>query len=336
MAEVQQLAPSMGIKAACLALGVAESTYHRQAKPRAPRPRRPHPKPPRSLSPAEYQQVLDVLHAERFMDLSPREVYASLLDEGTYLCSVRTLYRILAAEQEVQERRRQRRHPVYAKPELLATNPNELWSWDITKLKGPVKWRYFYLYVILDVFSRYVVGWMVADREDAALAKLLIAETCAKQGISLDQLTIHADRGPSMRSKAVAMLLSELGVTKTHSRPYVSDDNPFSESQFKTMKYRPDFPEQFGSLPDARAFCAAFFPWYNTEHHHTGVALLTPEVVHYGQAGQVIAKRQDVLMAAYHAHPERFVRRPPQHAALPEAVWINPPKPQPASEEVNH
>ncbi|MBC7542726.1 MAG: IS3 family transposase [Candidatus Sericytochromatia bacterium] len=336
MAAAQQLASSVGIKAACRALGVAEATYHRHARPKPPRPRRPHPKPPRSLSPAEYAAVLDVLHAERFMDLSPREVYATLLDEGTYLCSVRTLYRILAAEHEVRERRRQRQHPVYVKPELLATRPNELWSWDITKLRGPVKWSYFHLYVILDVFSRYVVGWMVADREDSGLATLLIAETCAKQGISPDKLTIHADRGSSMRSKDVAILLSELRVTKTHSRPHVSDDNPFSESQFKTMKYRPEFPGEFGALPDARAFCGTFFQWYNSEHHHTGIALLTPEVVHYGQAVQVIAKRQVVLLDAYHAHPERFVRRPPTHAALPEAVWINPPKPQPLTEEASH
>jgi len=277
------------------------------------------------LTDPERQAVLEVLHEERFVDKAPREVHATLLDEGAYLCSVSTMYRILNQEGEVKERRNQLRHPAYQKPELLATGPNQVWSWDITKLMGPVKWTYFYLYVILDIFSRYAIGWMVATRESAALAKRLIIETCEKQGIEPGQLTIHADRGSSMKSKPLALLLADLGVVKTHSRPHVSNDNPFSESQFKTLKYRPDFPKRFGSLEDSRMFCQTFFHWYNREHRHQGIALLTPETVHFGNAPQVIAARQEVLQAAYEAHPERFVRKPPASLPLPEAVWINPP-----------
>ncbi len=244
------------------------------------------------------------------------------------------MYRLLRAEGEGRERRAQLCHPPYHKPELLATAPNQVWSWDITKLLGPAKWTYFYLYVILDIFSRYVVGWMVAHAERAQLAQALIAATCAKQGIAPGTLTIHADRGSSMKSKPVALLLADLGVTKTHSRPHVSDDNPFSEAQFKTLKYRPEFPARFGAIQDARAFCRPFFGWYNTEHHHSGLALLTPEVVHYGRTVEVLAARQQVLTAAWDAHPERFVRRPPVPASPPDAVWINPPRP--ASEEESH
>ena len=275
--------------------------------------------------------MLAVLHEERFADRAPAEVHAQLLDETRYLCSERTMYRILDENQEVRERRDQLRHPAYAAPELLATRPNELWSWDITKLAGPAKWTYFYLYVILDVFSRSVVGWMVAHRESAALAKKLIADTCARQGIVPEQLTLHADRGSSMTSKAVALLLSDLGVTKSHSRPHVSNDNPFSEAQFKTLKYRPEFPDRFGSIEDARAFCQAFFTWYNTEHRHSGIGLLTPEDVHLGRAALRLAVRAEVLAGAYDAHPERFVRGVPRPAAPPTAVWINPPKSSPPS-----
>jgi putative transposase len=235
------------------------------------------------------------------------------------------MYRILEENKEIRERRNQARHVEYAKPELLATQPNELWSWDITKLKGPVKWSYFHLYVIIDVFSRYVVGWMVADRESAELAKRLISETIRKQEADTSHLTIHADRGSSMKSKCVALMLSDLGVTKTHSRPHVSNDNPFSESQFKTMKYRPEFPTRFGSIQDARAFGVGFFNWYNTEHHHSGIALLTPEMVHYGMAEEVSRNRNVTLERAYHLHPERFVRKQPGPPRLPDAVWINPP-----------
>jgi putative transposase len=267
------------------------------------------------------------LHEERFQDRSPAAVQATLLDEGVYRCSTRTMYRILEQQGENQERRDHRTHPVYQRPELLATAPNELWSWDITKLLGPAKWTYFYLYVILDVFSRYVVGWMVAHRETAELARKLIDDTCLKQRIQAGQLTIHADRGSSMTSKSVAFLLADLGVTKTHSRPHVSDDNPYSESQFRTMKYRPDFPDRFGSIQDSRAHSQLFFSWYNGEHRHSGIALLTPAMVHYGQADDISKKRQLVLDAAYLAHPERFVRRPPKTLSIPKEVWINKPNP---------
>jgi putative transposase len=270
--------------------------------------------------------VLDVLHSDRFIDRAPKVVYATLLDDdGTYLCSWRTMYRLLAAADEVRERRAQRRHPVYTKPELLATGPNQVWSWDITKLRGPGKWTYYCLYVILDIFSRYVVGWMVAERESATLAERLIEETCEKHGIVAGQLTLHADRGTAMTAKTVAQLLVDLGVTRTHSRPHVSDDNPYSEAQFKTLKYSPTFPERFGSVQDARAFGQGFFPWYNTEHRHDALGLLAPAAVHYGQAGTILAQRRGVLTAAYAAHPERFVRQPPEPLAPPAAVWINPP-----------
>jgi putative transposase len=252
-------------------------------------------------------------------------VYATLLDEGTYLCSERTMYRILDKHQEIKERRNQRKHPQYKKPELLATGPNEVWSWDITKLKGPVKWTYFYLYVILDIFSRYVVGWMVATRETAALARQLIEETCRKQGIGPGELILHADRGSPMKAKTTALLLADLGIGKSHSRPHVSNDNPFSESQFKTMKYNPQFPERFGSPMDARGFCGPFFQWYNTEFRHSGIGMMTPEMVHYSLAEDIRAKRQRVLAQAYAANPERFVRGKPMPPALPGAVWINPP-----------
>jgi putative transposase len=270
--------------------------------------------------------VLSTLHTKRFVDKAPTEVYATLLDEGTYHCSVRTMYRILTEAGEVRERRNQARHPKYQAPELLATAPNQVWSWDITKLRGPVKWSYYYLYVILDIFSRFVAGWMIAYRESATLAKRLIAETCEKQNVQPGQLKLHADRGSSMKSKTVAFLLADLGVTKSHSRPYVSDDNPYSESQFKTLKYRPDFPARFGSIQDARSFCRGFFPWYNQEHRHSGIGLMAPEMVHYGKAEQVRSQRQVVLASAFDSHPERFVRGIPMPPSLPEAAWINKPK----------
>jgi putative transposase len=269
--------------------------------------------------------MLDELHSPRFVDQAPRQVFAGLLDEGKYICSVRTMYRILEQEGEVRERRNQLQHPEYKKPELLATGPNEVWSWDITKLLGPVKWTYFYLYVILDIFSRYVVGWMVAERENANLANYLIEETCCKQDIAPGQLMLHSDRGSPMKAKSLAMLLGTLGVTKSYGRPHVSDDNPFSESQFKTLKYRPDFPKRFGSIQDALQFCRHFFEWYNRQHYHSALALLTPQDVHYGRAEQIIAERQRVLTRFYEAHPERFVNGPPKHPALAAEVWINPP-----------
>jgi putative transposase len=318
------VAPEIGLAGACRALGVSRATAYRHRAPKPPATRSRH-RSPLALSDEERQAVLAELHAERFVDASPAAVYATLLDEGTYLASERTMYRLLAANGEVRERRAQLRHPAYAAPELLATAPNELWSWDITKLKGPAKWTCFYLYVILDVFSRYVLGWMVATRESAALAERLIADTTARQGIAPGQLTIHADRGSSMASKPVALLLADLGITRSHSRPHVSNDNPYSEAHFKTLKYRPGFPSRFGSLEDARAFCQGFFPWYNTEHRHSGIGLMTPAIVHSGRASAVDAARAITLGEAYAAHPERFVRRPPTPPELPTAVWINPP-----------
>jgi putative transposase len=311
---------------------MSRATYYRRRRPQnAPPRRRPSP---RALSDAERTALLDVLHEPRYVDLAPAELYATLLDEGRYLCSERTMYRVLAAHQEIGERRNQLRHPVYAAPELLARRPNELWSWDITKLLGPVKWTYFYLYVMLDVFSRYVVGWMVAHRESATLAERFIHETCARQEIGRGQLTIHADRGSAMTSKPVAFLLADLGVTKTHSRPHVSNDNPFSEAQFKTLKYRPDFPAGFGSIQDARAHCHRFFTWYNTEHHHSSLGLLTPADVHQGLAEERAAARAAVLARAYAAHPERFPSGPPHPPARPVEVWINAPQTRPTTEEL--
>ena len=364
MASVTELVPVVGVAEACEAVGVARASFYRQARRRRalsaplppPSPRhegaagerselsvpgaatpvdRAHP---RALSVAERAAVLDVLHAPRFQDAAPAAVYATLLDEGTYLASERTLYRLLAAAAETRPRRDQLVHPTYAKPELLATAPNQVWSWDITKLLGPAKWTYFYLYVILDIYSRYVTGWMVAHREHADLAERLIAETVAKQDVPAGQLTLHADRGSSMTSKPVAFLLADLGVTKTHSRPHVSNDNPYSEAQFKTLKYRPGFPVRFASIEEARAFCQDFFRWYNAEHRHAGIGLLAPEMVHYGQAQAVYDARAQVLAAAHAAHPERFVRRAPRPPQLPTAAWINPPQPTShapaASEEV--
>ncbi len=329
MTVCASLAAKVNVLRACTALAIPRSAFYRWKRRRIFRMRTKRcVSPPLALSTAEEQTVLDTLHDDRFVDLAPPQVYAALLDEGSYLCSVRTMYRILERHQEVKERRNQLRRPQYVKPELLAERPNEVWSWDITKLKGPVKWTYFYLYVILDIFSRYVVGWMIAYRELASLAKKLIEETCEKQSIEEEQLTIHADRGSSMTSKAVALLLADLGVTKSHSRPYVSNDNPYSESQFKTMKYQPEFPERFGSIEDARSFCLPFFSWYNTEHYHSGLGYLTPEDVHYGRAEQIIKERQAVLQTAYIQHPERFKGRVPQPKTPPTAVWINKPMPE--------
>ena len=335
MDAVTHLAPTVGVVAACASLGVARASVYRQrpvlGPPASPMPELAlpsvRPSPARALSPVERATVLTVLHEERFQDRSPAAVQATLLDEGQYLCSIRTMYRILEDEGETGERRDQLVHPAYQRPELLATAPNQLWSWDITKLRGAAKWTYFYLYVILDVFSRYVVGWMIAPREGAELAKQFIEETIGKQQVPAGQLTIHADRGKVMTSKPVAFLMADLGVTKSHSRPYVSDDNPYSESQFRTLKYRPEFPDRFGCIQDSRAFCQDFFHWYNHEHRHSGIALLPPAVVHFGETETVLAHRQTVLDAAYQAHPDRFVRRPPTPLSLPSAVWINRPVP---------
>jgi len=330
---VEELTPIIGTRPACRALGASVATTYRRRRPPEPRPSRLRSTPARALSEAERERVLELLHCERFVDCAPEQVYATLLDEGMYLASVRTMYRLLEAKHGgVRERRDQLTHPGYAKPELLAERPNELWSWDISKLKGPAKWTYFYLYVILDVFSRYAVGWTVQHRETASLAERLIAETLAKQQIPRDRLTIHADRGSAMRSKPVAFLLADLGVTKTHSRPYTSTDNPYSEAQFKTLKYRPGFPARFDSILHARSFCREFFPWYNEQHRHSGIGLMTPATVHYGQAKQTHARRAEVLDAAYAATPERFVRRAPTPPPVPVAAWIN----KPDSEKAAH
>ncbi len=325
MTAVRELAPRFGVQPLCHALKVSRASFYRRLSPRSvqPNPRRS----PRALSAAENAAVLALLRQPEFVDQAPQEVFAAVLEQQRYLCSVRTMYRILARHAEVRERRDQLRHPEYAKPELLAEAPNQVWSWDITKLLGPRKWNYFYLYVILDIFSRYVTGWMVADNESATLAKRLLSETCTKQRVPPGQLTVHADRGSSMRSKPVAFLLADLGITKTHSRPHVSDDNPFSEAQFKTLKYRPGFPARFGSLQDARAHCTAFFDWYNHQHHHSGIALMTPSVVHHGLVEEVQRDRRAALEAAYRAHPERFVHGQPEPPILAGQVWINPPRP---------
>jgi len=325
MQTADTLSHDVGVRPACEALGVPRASFYRWRGGRQSIARVPRRRSPRALSGAERQRVKETLYSERFVDQAPREVFATMLDEGEYLCSVRTMYRILDEDQAVRERRDQLRHPAYQQPELLATAPNEVWSWDITKLLGPQKWTYFYLYVILDIFSRYVVGWMLARRESSDLARRLIRETLDKQNVSADQLTLHSDRGPSMTSHGVAELLATLGVTKSHSRPQVSNDNPFSESQFKTLKYRPEFPDRFAGYEHALSFCREFFAWYNDEHYHSGIGLLTPATLHYGQAAQVIASRAEVLRTAYAKHPERFVRGCPTPQPLPVAVWINPP-----------
>jgi putative transposase len=320
----EALSERIGVSQACEVLGVPRSSLYRarQSQP----PRAPRPTPPRALSEGEKATVRDTLNSERFWDCTPREVYATLLDDGIYLCHWRTMYRILEEYDEVRERRNQLQHPAYVKPELLTTAPNQVWNWDITQLKGPAAWLYYYLYVILDIFSRYVVGWMIAEWESAELADELIAVTCAKEHIAPDQLILHSDQGSSMQSKTVAQLLADLGVTKSLSRPYTANDNPYSEAQFKTMKYRPGYPDRFGPVEDARAWARDFFHWYNHEHHHTGLGLMTPAMVHHSSADTVLAHRQQVLQVAYRAHPERFVRGLPTPAELPQEVWINRPQ----------
>jgi len=334
MTAAISLAADVGLAAACRALHLPRSAVYRErqarrirlvpvsCEPSVPTPAR---RPPLALSSEERQTVLDVLNSPRFANLAPAAVHARLLDEGRYLASVRTMYRLLQGCDAVRERRHQLRHPEYAKPELLAVVPNQVWSWDITKLKGPVRGTCFHLYVILDIFSRYVVGWMVAEHECAELAEQLIADSAAKECIAPGTLTLHADRGSSMRSKPVATLLSDLGIAKSHSRPYVSDDNPYSEAQFKTLKYQPGFPARFGSLADARAHCGVFFTWYNQQHRHSGIGMMTPESVHTGRAAEVRQQRQRTLNAAFLRHPKRFKNQMPQPQRMPTAAWINPP-----------
>ena len=328
MSAVVALAPASGLTtAACAAFGVSRASVHRHRGrlKRPPTPPRPRPKPKRALSTEQRLAVRDLLREPDFVDLAPAEIYATLLDQGIYHCSIRTMYRILDEHDEVRERRQQLRHPVYQKPELLAEGPNQVWSWDITKLMGPAKWTYFYLYVVIDIFSRRVVGWCVADAETASLFKPLFEETLAKHLVLPGQLTLHADRGAAMKAKATALMLADLGVTKSHSRPYTSNDNPFSESHFKTLKYQPEFPKRFGCIEDAKVFCRRFFDWYNQDHHHAGLGLMTPDQVHYGQADAIYAARQQTLDQAFSTNPERFVRKAPQPPAKPTAAWINPP-----------
>ncbi len=322
----EALARSVPVTRACAALGYPRSSLYRSRRPRPTRKQCARPTPARALSVSERAKVRDLLNSEGFQDSSPHQVYATLLDEGTYHCSISTMYRILHEYEEVRERRNQRRHPSYSKPELLATKPNQLWSWDITKLRGPVTWQLFYLYVVLDVFSRFVVGWMIAECESGDLAEQLIAASYRKQGVAYEQLTLHAARGSLMISKTVAQLLIDLGVGKSHSRPHTPNDNPFSETQFKTMKYRPDYPARFGSIVDARRWAHAFFHWYNEEHHHSRLGLMTPAAVHYGHAEALTAQRQVILKVAYEIHPERFVKGLPKPPKVPTEVWINPPR----------
>jgi putative transposase len=333
-AAVEELAQTTGMTEACQILNIPRSSLYRTRHPerKVPASSRQRPKPVRALSEKERNEVRTVLNSERFQDQSPREVYATLLDENEYLCHWRTMYRVLDEHEEVRERRNQLRHPVYVKPELLATAPNQLWSWDITRLRGPVTWTYYYLYTMLDVYSRYAVGWLLANLESAELAKELTAAACTKQQIEPGQLTLHADRGSPMIARSMAMLLSDLGVNKSHGRPHVSNDNPYSEAQFRTLKYRPDYPDRFGSLADARQWCQRFFTWYNQEHHHTSLNLLTPADVHYGRAEEKLAQRHSVLLLAYDAHPERFVNGPPTMPKMTKAVWINPPTATDSSE----
>jgi putative transposase len=324
---ITELTPLVGVRQACRATGRPQANHYRRHR-KTPAPARPprEPKPqPRALSAAERAKVRAVLNSEDHVDKAPAAVYHELLDDGIYLASVSTMYRILREHGEVGERRRHAVHPARVKPELVAARPNQVWSWDITKLHGPAKWTYYYLYVIIDIYSRYVVGWLIAEQESAALAEKLLADSIAKHGIDRDQLTLHADNGSSMASKPVAFLLADLGVTKTHSRPHTSNDNPYSEAQFKTLKYRPNFPDTFGSLAEARAFCQEFFTWYNTEHYHSGIGWHHPVDVHYGRTETVHAARADVLADAYTRTPERFVRKQPEPPTLPAAAWINKP-----------
>ncbi len=324
MKAATELAEHVGVKPACSALRVARATFYRRLRPTTGH-QQSCATPARALSEKERDKVFDTLCSEQFVDRSPAEVVATLLDEGIYLCSERTMYRVLDSRAAGQERRPQRTHPKYKKPELMATGPNQVWSWDITRLLGPKKWTYYYLYVILDIFSRYSPGWMVADRENSALAGRLIQQTCLKYGVQPQVLTLHSDRGAPMTSQCTAQLLADLGVTRSLSRPQVSDDNPFSEAQFKTLKYHPSFPGRFSDQDQAKNFCRSFFRWYNAEHRHGGISMLTPEQVHFGHAEQVIARREAVLRTAWAARPERFVSGVPTPEPLPKAVWINPP-----------
>ncbi len=327
-AAFDELVPVVGVKLACALLGTSTATHYRKLQPPKLGPSRPRGAPANALSTGERAAVLAVLHEPEHVDVAVTQVWARLLDLGVYLCSIATMYRILTAEDENRERRRQRTHPAKTKPQLQATAPNQCWSWDITKLQGPTRGVFYELYVIIDIYSRYVVAWMVAPAESAELAKAFIAEAIAGQGIDRDTLTIHADRGSSMTSKPVAQLLLDLGVARTHSRPHVSNDNPYSESNFKTLKYCPAFPGSFGSIQDARTFCSSFFEYYNHEHRHSGIGLHTAASVHYGTATAIRELRQQTLDVAYAANPDRFSNRRPTPPKLPTVAWINRPTPE--------
>ena len=309
----------------CEALNYPKASLYRALTPQSRATQHSTRKSHRRLAEKEEKNIYQLLNSSKYCDMAPAQVYTDLLDKGKYYCSIRTMYRILEKYGQTTQRRQAQARD-YACPELLATGPNELWSWDITKLKGPQKWQYYHLYKIMDVFSRYVVGWMVAEQEKDSLAEKLIEETVFRQAIAPGTLTLHADRGPSMKSNTVALLLVNLGVTKTHSRPHVSNDNPYSESAFKTLKYRPEFPERFGCIEHATAHCRSFFKWYNTKHHHSGLELFTPEQVHYGTWRKVYEKRMVVLQNAAMKNPERFVKGLPKPKMVPAAVWINKPE----------
>ncbi len=330
MAAAVAVADEVGVRPIVEALGLSRATFyrHRHGRPKD----LPRPTPSRALSEEENERVLSVLHSEEFIDAAPAEVVATLSSRGQYLCSTRTMYRVLAANREVRERRNRVRRPMYVRPQLVATAPNQVWSWDITKLRTGVPFVYLFLYVILDIFSRYVVGWMVAERETSALAKRLIEETYLREGVQPDQLTLHADRGTQMVAQTTAQLCARLGIVRSHNRPYVSNDNPYSESQFGTMKQHSSFPKIFGGIADALVWARGFFPWYNENHQHGGIAYLTPAQVHRGEVESVIARRQDAMRDAYGRHPERFVRGMPRVARPPEAVWINPPEAEKAAD----
>mgnify|MGYP001194396817 FL=1 len=320
-----ELAKLTCTRRAAALLGRARATHYRRQKPPVAGPPAPRPTPANALSETERRHVLSVLRSPEFCDLAPAQVWARLLDDGIYLCSIATMYRLLAAAGENRERRRQRTHPAKKKPELIATAPNQVWSWDITKLRGPSRGVYYELFVIIDIYSRYVVAWCVAPAETGELAREFIDAAIASQGVERDQLTLHADRGTSMTSKPVAQLLVDLGVARSHSRPHVSNDNPYSEAAFKTLKYCPAFPGSFGSIHDARAFCETFFAYYNHEHRHSGIGLHTPASVHYGTATEIRAQRTATLDAAYAANPDRFRGRRPSPPKLPTVAWINDP-----------
>lgn len=330
MEAAAQVSGEVGARPVLRALGLSPSTYYRRSRGRGVA--RSRPRPARALSAVEREHVLDVLHCPQYVDLSPREIYATLLSRGEYLCSPRTMYRILAEHCETGERRNRRQNPTYQRPELVATAPNQVWSWDITKLRTLTPFVYLYLYVLLDLFSRYVVGWMIAEQANARLARRLISAAVEKEQVVPRQLTLHADRGSQMIAHPVVALCAKLGILRSYNRPHVSNDNPFSESQFGTAKQHSSFPGRFGGIVDALTWGREFFPWYNHEHHHSGLAYLTPATVHHGRVDEVLEQRDRALLRAYETHPERFVRGRPSAPRPPLAVWINPPEPEKAEE----